>query len=162
MLITNGKGSSQELAEAVAKKFGGTKIRKWRVFAIGPEKIDNASYNFKIDLSTTIPKNTMESLRKEFIDFTYEVDTIIDLSSEIPNSKNKVDLKNSEEIFDQYETMKNDRLIPAMLASSMAAHFLSPNGYLAFSANFDSLTPPNDKKLVQPNFLNLIASRVIM
>ena len=42
----------------------------------------------------------MESLHKEFIDFTYEVDTIIDLSSEIPNSKNKVDLKNSEEIFD--------------------------------------------------------------
>jgi hypothetical protein len=37
MLITNGKGSSQELAEAVAKKFAGTTIRKWRVFAIGPE-----------------------------------------------------------------------------------------------------------------------------
>ncbi len=58
--------------------------------------------------------------------------------------------------------MKNERLIPAMLASSMAAHFLSPNGYLAFSTNFDSLTPPNDKKLVQPNFLNMMASRVIM
>jgi hypothetical protein len=70
------------------------------VFAIGPEKIQKASYNFKIDLSTTIPKNTMESLHKEFLDFTYEVDTIIDLSGDVANSKNQVDLKNSEEIFD--------------------------------------------------------------
>jgi hypothetical protein len=42
----------------------------------------------------------MESLHKEFIDFTYEVDSIIDLSCEIPNSKNMADIKNSEEIFD--------------------------------------------------------------
>jgi hypothetical protein len=58
--------------------------------------------------------------------------------------------------------MKNERLVPAMLASSMASHFLSPNGYLAFTTNYDSLTPPKDKKLVQPNFLDLMRSRVIM
>ena len=42
----------------------------------------------------------MEQLHKEFIDFTYEVDSIIDLSCSVSSSKNQVDLKNSEEIFD--------------------------------------------------------------
>jgi hypothetical protein len=101
-------------------------------------------------------------LQKEFIDFTYEVDSIIDLSCDVPSIKNQVELKNSEVIFDQYETMKNERLVPAMLASSMASHFLSPNGYLAFSTTFDSLTPPKDKKLVPTNFMDLMTSRVIM
>ena len=104
----------------------------------------------------------MEELHKEFIDFTYEVDSIIDLSCSVSSSKNQVDLKNSEEIFDQYETVKNERLVPAMLASNLAANFLSPNGYLAFSTNFESLTPPKDKKLVQKNFMDLMMSRVIM
>jgi hypothetical protein len=99
---------------------------------------------------------------KEFIDFTYEVDSIIDLLCDVPIIKNQVELKNSEVIFDQYETMKNERLVPAMLASSMASHFLSPNGYLAFTTNYDSLTSPKEKKLVQPNFLDLMRSRVIM
>jgi hypothetical protein len=101
-------------------------------------------------------------LQKEFIDFTYEVDSIIDLSCDVPSIKNQVELKNSEVIFDQYETIKNERLVPAMLASSMASHFLSPNGYLAFSTTFDSLTPPKDKKLVPTNFMDLMTSRVIM
>jgi hypothetical protein len=49
-----------------------------------------------------------------------------------------------------------------MLAANMAASFLSPNGYLAFSCNYDSLTPPSDKKQVKSNFLELMMSRVIM
>ena len=85
IIITNGKGQSQELAEAVAQRFAGTTFKKWRVFAIGPEKVQKASYNFNIDFSATIPKATMEDLHKEFEDFTYEVDSIIDLSSDAPS-----------------------------------------------------------------------------
>lgn len=49
-----------------------------------------------------------------------------------------------------------------MLASNMASHFLSPNGYLAISCNYDALTPPSDKKVVRTNFMELLMSRVIM
>ncbi len=87
----------------MAQKFAGTTFNKWRVFAIGSEKVSKASYNFNIDLSKTIPATTMETLHKEFNDFTYEVDSIIDLSSDIPRAKKQLDLKNSEELFDEYE-----------------------------------------------------------
>ena len=49
-----------------------------------------------------------------------------------------------------------------MLAYYMASHFLSPNGYVAFSANFDALTPPEAKRLMPTNFLELMMTRVIL
>ncbi len=50
VLINNGKGQNPELAEAITQKFAGTTFHKWRVFAIGPQAIPKASYNFKIEM----------------------------------------------------------------------------------------------------------------
>ena len=49
-----------------------------------------------------------------------------------------------------------------MLASYMASNFLSPNGYVAFTANFNALTPPETKKLVPSNFMELMMTRVVL
>ena len=48
-------------------------------------------------------------------------------------------------VFDVYENWQRERLVTSMLASNMASHFLSPNGYLAYTANFDALIS-NDNK----------------
>ena len=46
ILVTNNKGQNKELSEAIVKKFAGTTFKKWRVFAVAPEKIDRAEHTF--------------------------------------------------------------------------------------------------------------------
>ncbi len=86
MLITNGKGQNQELAEAIINKFSGTTLHKWRVFGISPQKFQKAEHTFIVDLpekGAALPSPTLEKLHKEFSDFTYEADSVIDLSSDV-------------------------------------------------------------------------------
>lgn len=49
-----------------------------------------------------------------------------------------------------------------MVACNMASHFLSPNGYLALTANFDALTPQETKKLIPSNFMELLITRAVL
>jgi hypothetical protein len=46
ILITNNKGQNKEVSEAIVKKFSGTTFKRWRVFAVAPEKIDKAEHTF--------------------------------------------------------------------------------------------------------------------
>ena len=77
------------------------------------------------------------------MDFSYEVDTVLDFSSDLsvgaPADPSTFSLK-SDTIFDEYERLRVDSLVPCMLSSYLASHFLSPNGYLAYSLNFDAFT----------------------
>jgi len=131
------------MAEAIVKKFAGTTFKRWRVFAIAPEKVDKAEHTFIVDTSATIPANVMESLHNEYLNFSYEVDSIVDLSSDLsqfaPADSQTLDLK-SVSVFDEYERLRKEALVPSMLASYLATHFLSANGYLAYSLNFDAFT----------------------
>jgi hypothetical protein len=46
ILITNNKGQNKEVSEAIVKKFSATTFKRWRVFAVAPEKIDKAEHTF--------------------------------------------------------------------------------------------------------------------
>jgi hypothetical protein len=46
ILITNNKGQNKEVSETIVKKFSGTTFKRWRVFAVAPEKIDKAEHTF--------------------------------------------------------------------------------------------------------------------
>jgi hypothetical protein len=51
----------------------------------------------------------MKNLHDEFTDFTYEVDSIIDLSSDVGKTQPDLSLKD-ESVFDVYDQLKRDRL----------------------------------------------------
>ena len=50
--MTNNKAQNKEMAEAIVKKFSGTTFKRWRVFAVAPEKVDKAEHTFIYDPST--------------------------------------------------------------------------------------------------------------
>jgi|LauGreDrversion4_2_1035121.scaffolds.fasta_scaffold1776104_1 hypothetical protein len=84
VIVTNGRGQNQELAEAVAAKFNRTTFKQWRVLSVGPKAVQKANENFIVsDFSSIISQDTLKALHKQCKDFNYEIDSILDFSSDV-------------------------------------------------------------------------------
>ena len=70
----------------MATKFSTTRRKQWKVLAVGPTPIKAATENFVIDglgSEAVIGKETMEALHARCKEFNYEMDSVMDLSSDV-------------------------------------------------------------------------------
>ena len=79
----------------------------------------------------------MKNLREEINDFSEEVSTIINLH-QLSDVRSELGFE-SEEIFDEYEKLRDIELKATLLTAHLAGNHLSPNGYVCFSSSVESM-----------------------
>ena len=105
----------------------------------------------------------MEALHIRCKEFNYEMDSVMNLSSDVSQDMPEgIDLK-SFTVFEEAERQRRLRMHCNMLTAFVASNFLSPNGYLAYTCNLNGMAAARDaKKQGHTNFLELAGSRVEM
>ncbi len=100
-----------------------------------------ATHNYILKNEEVITQEKMEELNNKIKEFTEEVDSIINISS-VRDANPEITLRTLD-IFDEYEKIRNVDIKSSILTSLIAAEYLSPNGYIAFSSTVDSLKGKN-------------------
>lgn len=133
---------------------------------MGPTPIKGATENFVVEglgTQSLVQKETMEALHARCKEFNYEMDSVMNLSSDVSQGMPEgIDLK-SFAVFDEAERQRRLRMHCNILASFVASNFLSPNGYLAYTCNLNAMAAVRDaKKQGTTNFLEVAGNRVEM
>ena len=137
-------GGSGELGHAITNKFAFQRFRKWKVFNIDYTPNSNAAQNFILDKDEPFTAPKIERLHKELKSFAEECDSIIDLAT----AQSLVPLSDAN-IFEEYERVQQAELLSSMLTVHLASHFLSPNGYVAFSGSSKHFSAEDNKHLLE-------------
>ena len=115
VLVTNNMGQNQALAEELIKQFTQVWFHQWKVFTVAPTAYKNATYSFVlkedfVNKREILSQETLKQLNEEFKAFNYEIDSLIDLSSDVSEESEQpsepLDMK-SEGIFDEYDRLKS-------------------------------------------------------
>lgn len=104
----------------------------------------------------------IEKLHAKLKELAPEYDAIINIAAIPRNNPLISKLTDGFELFDEYERIKRYELYSSLLTAHLAAHHLSPDGYILFksqlaSFNFD-LVP---KKTEEPNLLTFVANSTV-